>query len=59
VKSDDGGAVTRGGVEVLDDEERVAELSRMLAGLDSGLARAHAEELLAESRAVSARDAAR
>jgi DNA repair protein RecN (Recombination protein N) len=57
VKSDEDGAVTRGGVEVLDDAERVAELSRMLAGLDSGRARAHAEELLAESRALSARDA--
>jgi len=57
VKTDEGGAVTRGGVELLDDEARVGELSRMLAGLDSGLARAHAEELLAESRARSARDA--
>jgi DNA repair protein RecN (Recombination protein N) len=57
VKTDEGGAVTRGGVEVLDDEARVVELSRMLAGLDSGLARAHAQELLAESRARSARDA--
>ena len=57
VKTDGEGAVTRGGVELLDDEARVAELSRMLAGLDSGLARAHAEELLAESRARSARDA--
>ena len=46
VKADDG-AVTRSGVVTLDDEARVAELSRMLAGLDSGLARGHAEELLA------------
>ena len=46
VKADDG-AVTRSGVVALDDEARVAELSRMLAGLDSGLARGHAEELLA------------
>ena len=45
-KSADGGAVTRSGVITLDDEARVAELSRMLAGLDSGLARGHAEELL-------------
>ncbi|HUR15334.1 MAG TPA: DNA repair protein RecN [Mycobacteriales bacterium] len=59
VKTDEGDAVTRGGVEVLDDEARVVELSRMLAGLDSGLARAHAEELLAQSRASSARDSAR
>jgi DNA repair protein RecN (Recombination protein N) len=41
------GLVTRSGVVALDDEGRVAELSRMLAGLDSGLARGHAEELLA------------
>jgi DNA repair protein RecN (Recombination protein N) len=43
----DAGVVTRSGVVSLDDEARVAELSRMLAGLDSGLARGHAEELLA------------
>lgn len=37
-------------VEVLDDAGRVAELSRMLAGLPgSGSAAAHAEELLAEA----------
>ncbi|HJS27711.1 MAG TPA: DNA repair protein RecN [Actinomycetota bacterium] len=37
-------------VEVLDDEARVAELSRMLAGLpESESAAAHAEELLAEA----------
>jgi DNA repair protein RecN (Recombination protein N) len=46
VKADDG-LVTRSGVVALDDEGRVAELSRMLAGLDSGHARGHAEELLA------------
>ena len=46
VKADDG-RVTRSGVVALDGEARVAELSRMLAGLDSGLARGHAEELLA------------
>jgi DNA repair protein RecN (Recombination protein N) len=46
VKADDG-LVTRSGVVALDDAGRVAELSRMLAGLDSGLARGHAEELLA------------
>jgi len=46
VKTDDG-LVTRSGVVALDGEGRVAELSRMLAGLDSGLARGHAEELLA------------
>jgi DNA repair protein RecN (Recombination protein N) len=46
VKADDG-SVTSSGVAVLDGEERVAELSRMLAGADTGLARGHAEELLA------------
>jgi DNA repair protein RecN (Recombination protein N) len=46
VKADDG-LVTSSGVVALDGEARVAELSRMLAGLDSGLARGHAEELLA------------
>lgn len=51
VKSDDG-SVTRSGVVALDDGRRVAELSRMLAGLDSGLARGHAEELLAAAAAA-------
>ena len=49
VKAADGlaaGSVTRSGVVLLDDAERVAELSRMLAGVDTGLARGHAEELL-------------
>ncbi len=46
LKQDDG-SVTRSGVLALDEPGRVAELSRMLAGLDSGLARGHAEELLA------------
>ncbi|MCW2915534.1 MAG: repair protein RecN [Actinomycetia bacterium] len=46
-KSDDG-TVTSSGVTALDQEGRVRELSRMLAGLeDSELGRAHAEELLA------------
>ena len=56
VKSDDG-SVTRSGVVRLDDQGRVAELSRMLAGLDSGLARGHAEELIASSRALVDQDA--
>jgi DNA repair protein RecN (Recombination protein N) len=47
VKGSQDGVVTRSGVVVLDDEQRVVELSRMLAGHDSGLARGHAEELLA------------
>jgi DNA repair protein RecN (Recombination protein N) len=46
-KSGDG-TVTRSGVTALDQDGRVRELSRMLAGLeDSELGRAHAEELLA------------
>ncbi len=55
VKSNDG-SVTRSGVVALDGAGRVAELSRMLAGLDSGLARGHAEELLASSKALVAQD---
>jgi DNA repair protein RecN (Recombination protein N) len=43
-------------VEVMDDAGRVAELSRMLAGLPgSGSAAAHAEELLAEAARERAR----
>ncbi|RNL79277.1 DNA repair protein RecN [Nocardioides marmorisolisilvae] len=45
-KSSDG-RVTTSGLEVLDDEGRVRELSRMLAGLEeSETAMAHAQELL-------------
>ncbi len=55
VKSSDG-SITRSGVVRLDGTGRVAELSRMLAGLDSGLARGHAEELLASSKALVAQD---
>ena len=46
VKSGDG-SITSSGVVALDGGDRVAELSRMLAGVDTGLARGHAEELLA------------
>ncbi len=49
------GTVTRSGVVALDDEGRVAELSRMMAGHDSGLARGHAEELLASASSDKAR----
>ncbi len=49
-KSEDG-TVTTSGLTVLDEEGRLRELSRMLAGLeDSDTARAHAEELLATAR---------
>jgi DNA repair protein RecN (Recombination protein N) len=54
VKADDG-TVTRSGVVALDGEGRVAELSRMMAGHDSGLARGHAEELLASASSDKAR----
>ena len=46
VKSADG-RVTESGVRLLDAEERVTELARMLGGMaDSDSARAHAEELI-------------
>ncbi len=49
-KSSDG-SVTTSGLSVLDDEGRVRELSRMLAGLEgSETAQAHAQELLATAR---------
>ncbi|WP_282697372.1 DNA repair protein RecN [Streptomyces sp. CC208A] len=52
VEKTNDGSVTRSGVTVLEGEERVRELSRMLAGQeDSETARAHAEELLATARA--------
>jgi len=50
VKSSDG-TVTTSGLTTLDDEARVKELSRMLAGLeDSDTALAHAQELLATAQ---------
>jgi DNA repair protein RecN (Recombination protein N) len=52
VEKTNDGSVTRSGVKVLQGEERIRELSRMLAGQeDSATARAHAEELLATARA--------
>lgn len=51
VEKTDDGSVTRSGVQLREGEDRVRELSRMLAGQeDSELARAHAEELLAAAR---------
>lgn len=51
VEKTNDGSVTRSGVIVLEGEDRVRELSRMLAGQeDSQTARAHAEELLAAAR---------
>ncbi|MBW5486616.1 DNA repair protein RecN [Streptomyces bambusae] len=52
VEKTNDGSVTRSGVTVLEGEDRIRELSRMLAGQeDSETARAHAEELLAAARA--------
>ena len=47
------GDITSSGLHQLDDEARVKELTRMLAGLaDSSSGQAHAEELLAVARAA-------
>jgi DNA repair protein RecN (Recombination protein N) len=54
-----GGGLTRSGVRTLGDADRVVELARMLAGLDTtDTGRAHAEELLAAAAADKATDAA-
>lgn len=46
-KTSEDGGLTHSDVRTVDDEQRVAELARMLAGLDSTeTGRAHAEELL-------------
>ncbi|MGW5679391.1 DNA repair protein RecN [Streptomyces sp. NPDC003860] len=51
VEKTNDGSVTRSGVTALEGEDRIRELSRMLAGQeDSQTARAHAEELLATAR---------
>ncbi|HZG89420.1 MAG TPA: DNA repair protein RecN, partial [Pseudonocardia sp.] len=47
-----GGGVARSSVRVLPEDQRIAELARMLAGLDdTDTGRAHAEELLGAARA--------
>jgi len=47
VEKTDDGRVTTSGLRVIEDDERVRELARMLAGLeDSDSAAAHAQELL-------------
>jgi DNA repair protein RecN (Recombination protein N) len=52
VDKSSGGGITRSGVRTLADQDRVVELARMLAGLDStDTGRAHAEELLAAAAA--------
>jgi DNA repair protein RecN (Recombination protein N) len=46
------GGLTRSGVKVLEEQDRVVELARMLAGMESTeTGRAHAEELLAVAEA--------
>ncbi|HEX3593093.1 MAG TPA: DNA repair protein RecN [Pseudonocardiaceae bacterium] len=58
VDKSSGGGLTRSGVRTLGDADRVVELARMLAGLDStDTGRAHAEELLAAANADKASDA--
>jgi DNA repair protein RecN (Recombination protein N) len=53
-----GGGLTRSGVRVLTEQDRVIELARMLAGMDStDTGRAHAEELLAAAVADKTNDA--
>jgi DNA repair protein RecN (Recombination protein N) len=55
VEKSDTGAVVSSGISRLDDEGRIRELSRMLAGLeDSEFGRAHASELLAAAAAERA-----
>jgi DNA repair protein RecN (Recombination protein N) len=57
--ADAGAGQTRTWVRLLDDTGRVHELSRMLSGMaESGLAQAHAEELLAAAATVKAEVAA-
>jgi DNA repair protein RecN (Recombination protein N) len=43
------GGVTASDVRVVDGDERIAELARMLAGSDTATAREHAAELLADA----------
>ncbi len=54
--SGDGGSVTASDVRVVTEDERVAELARMLAGSDTATAREHAAELLADAAADRAGD---
>jgi DNA repair protein RecN (Recombination protein N) len=51
-KDSSDGSVTRSGIVALDEAGRVVELSRMMAGTDTGLSRGHAEELLAAAAAA-------
>ncbi|MDX6218413.1 MAG: repair protein RecN [Frankiales bacterium] len=51
-KDSSDGSVTRSGIVALDEAGRVVELSRMMAGTDTGMSRGHAEELLAAAAAA-------
>ncbi|MGO4385152.1 DNA repair protein RecN [Specibacter sp. RAF43] len=54
VNNRSGGGITTSNVRLLNDEERVRELARMLAGQEeSATAQAHAKELLAGARRTS------
>ena len=56
-KSRHGGGMARSRVRTLDEDERIVELARMLAGLDdTDTGRAHAEELLEAARSHRAAD---
>ena len=56
-KSRHGGGMARSRVRTLDEDDRIAELARMLAGLDdTDTGRAHAEELLEAARSHRAAD---
>jgi DNA repair protein RecN (Recombination protein N) len=46
------GAVTASDVRVVEGEQRLAELARMLGGSDTATAREHAAELLADAAKV-------
>jgi DNA repair protein RecN (Recombination protein N) len=60
VEKQSGKDTTHTDVHALDEAGRVTELSRMLAGMEgSGLAQAHAEELLAAASAVKGSDSDR
>jgi DNA repair protein RecN (Recombination protein N) len=59
-KSQSNGKTARSRVRALDEDQRIVELARMLAGLDdTDTGRAHAEELLESARAHRRTDRAR
>ena len=60
VRKSSDGHITSSGVHALDGDERLRELARMMAGVDSGTALDHARELVEEttSRRAAAAGAA-